>query len=140
MHAEREDGTIRRGAAVTAPLPLAKNLPDPGAYARAWRAVLAAPDDAHVPPRVAWECGDTVAQVRESFRRALHDRISARGGKPRSRGRRDCYDHRAACWRDQRAVQEYRLSRIVRRGSGLETREARARFPDVQAAMTERDW
>ncbi len=38
-------------------------------------------------------------------------------------------------WRDARCAQEYRTGRILRPGSGFETRAARMRLPDIQLAM-----
>ena len=68
-------------------------------------------------------------------RRALHRRINERAGiaagTDRSRSRET--DWR----RDQIAIHDYRTRRIVQRGSGLRTPEARRAAPDVHAAMTD---
>jgi hypothetical protein len=105
----------------------------------------------------------TLAEARAYFGRALDNRINDRGrvqadncypyaARDRRRGhanqrttgswegRRWSQDHERALRNDQRAIHEYRTRRIVRSGSGLDTTEARRRFPDIQARFTERDW
>lgn len=79
---------------------------------------------------VAWQ---------EERLRALDRRINARvPGGTLPRGRKDDVDQDTRWRRDQRTVHEYRARRLVRRGSGLETDEARSRFPDVHLATRER--
>lgn len=61
----------------------------------------------------------------------IHHAISARGNDHWSRGRRNHPDYQAKLRRDQRAIRDFRLHRIVRSGSGLETWEGRRAAPDV---------
>ena len=72
----------------------------------------------------------TGAEVRAEMIRGLHDRINLRGGlKVRTPGQWHAWR------RDQRAIADYRLRRIIRRGSGLETAEGRRAAPDVHDAF-----
>lgn len=96
-------------------------------YVAAWRAVKAAPDHDFT----GWDDFQvTGAEVRAEMIRGLHDRINQRGGLIiRNPGQWDAWR------RDQRAIADYRLHRIVRRGSGLETAEGRRAAPDVHDAF-----
>ncbi len=65
--------------------------------------------------------------------KALNRRINAKGGIDVPNDS----DYEAALYRDKRAGEDYRLRRIVRRGSGMETALGRSLYPDAHAAMTE---
>jgi len=101
------------------------------AYIKAWRTVKANPS-AEFP---GWEWYPvTGADVYRDMTAGMHDRINKRG----------CLTVRTpASWdawrRDQRAIEDYRLRRIIRRGSGLETAEGRRAAPDVHAAFRGED-
>ena len=116
------------------------DLPSPGAYARAWRRLRAAPAGTRfrVPHGILWGAFGQ-AETRETliteFRRALDNRINSRGGLIV----RHDPDQDARWRRDQRAIADYRLRRIVRRGSGLETKQGRRAAPDVDAAFRRLD-
>lgn len=94
------------------------------AYTAAWRRVKDNPG-AVVN---GWDAFPvTGADVRAEMARGMHDRINRRGGVTvRPDG-----ELWWAWRRDQRAIQDYRLHRIVRRGSGLETKAGRNAAPDV---------
>ena len=96
-------------------------------YVAAWRAVKANPS-ATFP---GWEWYPVSgADVHLDMLAGLHDRINKRGGMAvRSPARWDAWK------RDQRAIQDYRRHRIVRRGSGLETAEGRRVAPDVHSTF-----
>jgi hypothetical protein len=75
-----------------------------------------------------------VVVLREA-RRALNARINDRAGL---RVGTERANKRERDWlRDQREIQDYRARRIVCRGSGLRTPEARRAAPDVQERFTE---
>ena len=112
-------------------------LPNKAAYAQAMRNLR---DFAKRNPsgqvKISWcDTRDVKGAVVET-RKALNLRINARGGLP-TRWDDDLQDR----WkRDKRAIEDYRLHRIVRRGSGLETKAGRKVAPDVHSAFTCRDW
>jgi hypothetical protein len=114
----------------------ARDLPAKAAYVAGWRAVKALADgDPGALVRSPW-CwyGEPAPAALASFRRALQLRINERGGLPT---RWD--EARETCERrDQSAITDYRLRRIVLSGSGLQSRAGRRAAPDVHAAFRAR--
>ena len=96
-------------------------------YVAGWRAAKANAE----APIAGWRFFPvTGAEVHSDMIHGLHDRINLRGGlKVRNP------DKWHAWQRDQRAIADYRLHRIVRSGSGLETAEGRRVAPDVHDAF-----
>lgn len=98
----------------------------------AW--LLEDPAERKVLPRVWTAEPLDLDGFRAWLRRCLDSKISAQD--PRSiEGRKTDPDYVARLRRDHTAILDYRRSRIVRRGSGLETAEARRAAPDVHEAM-----
>ena len=112
-------------------------LPNKAAYAQAMRNLR---DFAKSNPsgqvKLSWCDTRDVKGAIVEMRKALNLRINARGGLP-TRWDDDLY----ASWkRDQRAIEDCRLRRIIRRGSGLETKAGRKAALDVHSAFTCCDW
>lgn len=75
------------------------------------------------------------AGLRAEFIGSTNRRINARAGLSvcSCRGCQKEWEYR----RDQRKVRDFRVSRVVQRGSGFETEACRRRFPDIQERMVE---
>lgn len=113
------------------------DLPNKAKYAAAMRklrALAAANPNARV--KMAWNDNRTASEAVRACREALNLRINERGGLPT----RWDEDQINRWYRDRNAIRDYRLARIVRRGSGLETAEGRRVAPDVHERFTDRDW
>lgn len=114
----------------------AQLLPNPGGYVKVWKWLKVAVVEQ--PYARGWLGGrwGTAAEHLADFDVALTRRINARG-------QLDTGDDKVF-WdfiRDRRMLEDFRLRRVVWRGSGFNTQECRVRFPDVQARMTDHsDW
>lgn len=74
-------------------------------------------------------------RILEAIRHGLHDRINQRGGLRVGTARATALE---TSWRrDAQRIADYRRSRIVSPGSGLETGAARRAAPDVHARLIE---
>lgn len=112
----------------------AADLPIKARYVAAWRLCkdLAAADPATPVTGLTW-WPEPASKALGRFREALHLRINSRGGLP-TRWDQLRWDQ----WRrDQIAIREFRLQRIVRPGSGLETKAGRRIARDVHERFRE---
>ena len=112
-----------------------------GQFAPAWRMVKDAAPGCQL---TGWQDYSVPAErVLADIRKGLNDRINRRGGItiPRDDDRLNVVGGTMQDLRIDRAeAMDYRERRIVRRGSGLRTALARKLYPDVQDALTDRDW
>lgn len=115
-----------------------------GAFARAWKSVLASYRDNPASEVTGWQwfscsAADAIADIR----RGLDDRINRRGGLSVPHDDDALAGLEGATLaqvrRDHQRALDYRRNRIVCRGSGLETALARRLYPDAHAAFTARD-
>lgn len=112
-------------------------LPSKAAYAQAMRNLR---DFAKSNPsgqvKMSWCDTRDVKGAIAAMRKALNLRVNARGGLP-TRWDDDLH----ARWkRDQRAIEDYRLRRVIGGRSGLETKAGRKAAPDVHSAFIRCDW
>lgn len=114
----------------------ARDLPHKGAYVRVWRLAktIGKTNPGALVTAVDW-FAVPITEALAGFRRALHLRISERGGLP-IRWDQDLW---RAWHQDQSAIRAFRLHRVVQVGSGLRTRAARRAAPDVHARFRERE-
>jgi hypothetical protein len=107
------------------------DCPRPGWYAEQWRQLKALPDDDPRTIRPWWNwAGESVAECKQKTRKALHQRINARGGHCGYAWKKFTDDNLWAAWkRDQRAIRENVAWRRVIRS--FETEECRQRFGNL---------
>lgn len=105
-----------------------RDLPSPGAYARAWRTVKGLPAGARVK-HPDWARGTvTASEMLAEMRRALQRRINIRGGKPQ-----DNDPMPIELVRDSRRLDDILRRRV--RVYQFESDECRARFSHLLARM-----
>ncbi len=103
-----------------------QRLPNPGAYARAWRAVAALPPAAMVNTGNWANPVVEAGKLRQEMRRALDRRINLRGGMPSAND-----EIPAGLVRDARRLADIRLHRV--RVYQFETELCRTRFGHLLA-------